>query len=205
MNIREVDEPNRVLASPNTALVIVRGFLRPGIQAGDPFDVEVRCPSQSDTSSIRNGWLVETRLTELAVLGEQIRKGSSDGPLPGSRAGRSLGRRRERPGPGLAGSNPRRRRGPQVPQPGPHPVERPSVGSAQRRESARPFNKRFHTYIAGRKEGVATPKTDEYIEIVLHPRYKDNVGRYMQGGSQYRRQRERFQPATAAPAAGSSS
>jgi hypothetical protein len=27
--------------------------------------------------------------------------------------------------------------------------------------------------------GVATPKTDEYIELALHPRYKNNVGRYM--------------------------
>ena len=41
------------------------------------------------------------------------------------------------------------------------------------------INKRFHTYIDGRKRGVATPKTDEFIELVLHPRYKDNVGRYM--------------------------
>jgi hypothetical protein len=40
-------------------------------------------------------------------------------------------------------------------------------------------NARFHSYIDGVKKGVATPKTDEFIEIVLHPRYKDNVGRYM--------------------------
>jgi hypothetical protein len=40
-------------------------------------------------------------------------------------------------------------------------------------------SERFHTYVDGRRMGVATPKTDEYVELVLHPRYKDNVGRYM--------------------------
>lgn len=41
------------------------------------------------------------------------------------------------------------------------------------------INKRFYSYFEGRREGVATPKTDEFIELKLHPRYKDNVGRYM--------------------------
>ena len=27
---------------------------------------------------------------------------------------------------------------------------------------------------------MATPKTDEFIDVVIHPRYKDNIGRYMQ-------------------------
>jgi len=39
-----VDNPNEVLMSPNTSLVLVRGFLRPGTQEGDRFDVEVRIP-----------------------------------------------------------------------------------------------------------------------------------------------------------------
>ena len=41
------------------------------------------------------------------------------------------------------------------------------------------INHRFYTHVDGRKQGVATPKTDEFIELALHPRYKDNVGRYM--------------------------
>ena len=85
MNRREVANPNEVLASGNTSMVLVRAFLRPGIQQGDRFDVEVRVPSQSETTSIRNGWLLSTRLTELAVLGEQIREGHvlgmAEGPV----------------------------------------------------------------------------------------------------------------------------
>jgi hypothetical protein len=41
------------------------------------------------------------------------------------------------------------------------------------------INKRFHTFEHGAKKGMATPKTDEFIEINLHPRYKDNISRYM--------------------------
>jgi hypothetical protein len=41
------------------------------------------------------------------------------------------------------------------------------------------INKRFHSFEHGIKQGVATPKTDEYIELTVHPRYKDNLARYM--------------------------
>ena len=61
MNRREVANPNEVLASGNTSMVLVRAFLRPGIQEGDRFDVEVRVPSQSETTSLRDGWLLSTR------------------------------------------------------------------------------------------------------------------------------------------------
>ena len=85
MNRREVKNPNELLASGNTSMVLVRAFLRPGLQEGDRFDVEVRVPTQSDTTSLRNGYLLSTRLTELAVLGEQIREGHllglSEGPV----------------------------------------------------------------------------------------------------------------------------
>ena len=32
----------------------------------------------------------------------------------------------------------------------------------------------------GKKQGVATPKTDAFIELEIHPRYKYNLGRYLQ-------------------------
>ena len=42
------------------------------------------------------------------------------------------------------------------------------------------LNRRFHTYSKGTKQGVATPKTDAFIELEVHPRYKYNLGRYLQ-------------------------
>ncbi|MGC3968723.1 MAG: hypothetical protein QM775_15530 [Pirellulales bacterium] len=41
------------------------------------------------------------------------------------------------------------------------------------------INKRFHTYDKGIKIGVARPKTDQYVELTIHPRYKDNIERYV--------------------------
>src|SRR5690242_3013958 len=72
MKRREVANPNEILASKNTSMVLVRAFLRPGIQEGDRFDVEVRTPTGSETTSLRNGWLLQSRLTEMAVLDQQI-------------------------------------------------------------------------------------------------------------------------------------
>ncbi len=56
-------------------MVLVRGFLPPGAQKGDHFDLEVQVPSRSGTTSLRGGLLMESRLTELAVLGDAIRDG----------------------------------------------------------------------------------------------------------------------------------
>jgi hypothetical protein len=179
MNRREVENPNEILASGNTSMVLVRAFLRPGIQEGDRFDVEVRAPSQSDTTSIRDGWLLSTRLTEMAVLGEQIREGHlmgiAEGPVlvdpsadpkknPGLvTQGRVLGggiALKSRPV-GLVISD-----------------QHKSVRVSQ--EIAKSINSRFYTFVSGRKQGVATPKTGEFIDVIIHPRYSDNVGRYMQ-------------------------
>jgi Flagellar P-ring protein len=178
MSRRNVSNPNEMLSSTNTSLVLVRGFMRPGIQEGDHFDVEVRVPSRSETTSLRGGFLLSTRLTELAVLGEQIRQGNllamSEGPVlvdpsADSKAnqavltqGRILGggvSLKSRPL-GLVISH-----------------EYQSVRLSQQIASS--VNRRFFTYVSGRKQGVATPKTDEFIDLIVQPRYKDNVARYM--------------------------
>ncbi len=42
------------------------------------------------------------------------------------------------------------------------------------------INRRFHTFQNGVKIGVANPKDDQHVNLIVHPRYKDNVERYMQ-------------------------
>jgi len=178
MQRREVENPKQVLASPDTALVLVRGFLRPGIQAGDRFDIEVRTSLRSVATSLRGGNLLETRLSEMAVLGNQIRKGhmmavakgailvdptaDSDEKSALSTKGRVLGG-------GIVTKS--RNLGLILDH------DRQSVRLSQKVGKA--INNRFHSYIEGQKRGVATPKTDEFVELALHPRYKDNVSRYM--------------------------
>lgn len=179
MQTRGVASPNTLLTSKNFAMVMVQGYLRPGIQKGDRFDVEVRVPARSDTASLRGGWLLETRLKELAVLGNEIRGGNllalAQGPVlvdpsadPAKNKlamcrGRVLGAGvclKSRPvGLVLTG-------------------EHRSVSNATRIANA--INKRFHNTERGIQSGVARAKTEKYIELSIHPRYKDNIDRYIQ-------------------------
>jgi len=178
MQTRNVDKPNQVLASPNTAMVLVRGVLRPGIQKGDRFDVEVRIPSRSETTSLRGGHLLETRLTELAVLNNQIHEGHllalAKGPVlvdPSATDDQDrvlMGRGRILGG-GVALKS--RSLG-LVLKPG-----QQNVFNSSRIATA--INKRFHTFQQGVKVGVATAKTDQFVELIVHPRYKDNITRYI--------------------------
>ncbi|MEX0978593.1 MAG: flagellar basal body P-ring protein FlgI [Pirellulales bacterium] len=173
-----VQHPNQLLASPSTALVLVRGFLPPGAQKGDKIDLEVQVPSHSETSSLRNGWLMETRLTDMAVLGGAIREGHTwaigegavlvDPSAAGQQDRTLLVRGRV-----LGGGTVLRSRdiGLFI------PLEEKSIRlSAQIGQS---LNRRFHTFSRGVKQGVATPKSDERIDLKIHPRYKDNIARYI--------------------------
>jgi flagellar basal body P-ring protein FlgI len=85
MKRQRVEDPNEVLSSPNTALVLVRSFMPPGIQKGDRFDIEVRTPTRSEATSLAGGWVLPARMTELAVLGNQVHTGHElavcEGPI----------------------------------------------------------------------------------------------------------------------------
>ncbi|MGQ9574618.1 MAG: flagellar basal body P-ring protein FlgI [Thermoguttaceae bacterium] len=180
MHLRGVDSPNALLASKSTSLVLVRGLLRPGIQKGDRFDVEVRVPSQSETTSLRGGYLLETELKQLAVLQDNaIHEGRTYGlaqgpvlvdPSASPKNGRVLASRGRILGGGVALRS--------LPLGLVLRSEHQSVANAARVEAA--INRRFHTFDRGGiKTGVAKARTDRFIELKLHPRYKENVYRYM--------------------------
>jgi hypothetical protein len=179
MQTRGVDKPNGLLASPNTALVLIRGVLRPGIQKGDRFDIEVRVPSRSGTTSLRGGYLLETRLRQMAVLNNQIHEGHVWGlargpvmvdPSADQQHDRVLLGRGRVLGGGVALKS--RQLG---------LVLKPDYQNVLNSSRiAHALNKRFHSFRNGVKVGVATAKTDEFVELTVHPRYKDNIARYTQ-------------------------
>ena len=68
MKRRGVSKPNRILKDRSTALVIVRAYLPPLIKKRERFDVEVRVPGDSETTSLNGGWLMETYLSEQAIV-----------------------------------------------------------------------------------------------------------------------------------------
>ncbi len=180
---RGVENPNHLLASKNTSLVLVRAVLRPGIQKGDHFDLEVRTPNKSETTSLRGGYLLETRLTETA-LGEKDHmmhtgrdRGVAQGPIlvdPTADAKNENDRLLLTRGRILGGGTSylSRSLGLVI-----KPEHKDVVVSSR---VAAAVNKRFHSYQNGIETGVAAAHTDGWIELKVHPQYKENLERYMQ-------------------------
>ncbi len=179
MKKRDVANPNGLLASGNVSLVWIQGILRPGIQKGDHFDIEVRVPSQSETTSLRGGYLLQTWLTETAALGNQVHKGEqlaiAKGPvMVDPKANPKTDRISMCRGRILGGGVCLKSR----------PLglvlspEHKDVRNSSRIANA--INRRFHVFQDGHKDGMAKAINDEYIELKVHPRYKDNVARYVQ-------------------------
>ena len=157
---------------------MVQGILRPGIQKGDNFDIEMRVPEQSETTSLRGGYLLETRLAEMAVLGGQVHEGKllakAEGPvMVDPLADPNTDRVAACQGRVLGGGVALKSRSLGL-------VLKPdhqTIMNSSRIENA--VNKRFHSFEKGIKIGVAKAKTEEYVELTVHPRYKDNIRRYM--------------------------
>jgi hypothetical protein len=178
MQERGVQEPNTLLASPHTALVWVSGLLPPGVRKGDRFDVFVETPVDTDTTSLAGGWLMETRLTDVAVLGNKVREGRVQGVVEGPLLVDPVAH-------GTLDAVARIRA--RVPAGGVSLVSRPiglllapehrSVAMSQRLGEV--VNRRFHTVVRGTKRGVATPKTDQFIELEIPATYRHNLDRYV--------------------------
>jgi flagellar basal body P-ring protein FlgI len=185
MRRQNVKNPNTFLQSPRNALVIVRAALPPVIQIGERFDVEVVLPESSEATSIKGGWLLPTYMAEQAIVpGKGPVRGHTvaiaDGPVllsisnekssdtSGLKRGRILGggvykgdlthKNREL---GLYLRNDLR-----------------SVRQAKR--IADHIGKRFYSYDNAVKKSLAVAKTDQYIELTVHPRYRENYVRYVQ-------------------------
>jgi hypothetical protein len=64
MRRRGIENPNEILQSPKTALVLVTGYVPPLIRKGDRIDISVQLPSGSSATSLAGGRLCECDLIE---------------------------------------------------------------------------------------------------------------------------------------------
>lgn len=176
MQARGVINPNSVLASPTTSLVVVRTFLPPAAQRGDMLDLEVVVPPRVDTTSLAYGWLMQTRLMEKAFLGDRVHEGHvlaiGEGPLlvdPGNPNDKAAVLRARVLGGGRVLHS----------RPLGLLINSDQKSAFLSKQIGDAINRRFHSYSKGVQQGVATPHTDENIELQPHPRYKYNMPRYM--------------------------
>lgn len=178
MRAHDVAKPNEILASPDTSLVLVRGFIPPGARKGEPFDVEIRTLPRSETKSLRGGFLMETRLRQMEAIGGQVLQGhvvaTVKGPIvvdsvfekgdPTNEVrGRVLGTaftKHDRPlGLTVISEN--------------HSVKTTTA-------IARAINNRFFVIENGGRVGAATPKNDKHVELAIPRRYRENLARYLE-------------------------
>jgi flagellar basal body P-ring protein FlgI len=182
-----IKNPNTVLQSSNYALVLVRAALPPVARKGDTFDIEVVLPENTSATSLEGGYLLPTRLAEQAFLpGKGVTKGSdyaiAKGPLllsmqespsalptGGKRRAKILGG-----GVFLGDGVNRKDRNLTIYLLNEYRDVRNTKRIAER------IGQRFHHYDHGVKQPMATAFTDQKVELIVHPRYRNNYLRYVE-------------------------
>ncbi len=175
----ELHNPKAILADKNTSVVLVKGYLPPGIRKGDNFDLEVRTVPKSDTSSLFDGELSRTRLRTMAVLGRAVREGHVLGVAQGGVLIDSLFESRQDQsnkvrgwvlGGGIALED----------RPLGLTIRADGHTLRQATSIARAINARFTTIDNHGRVGVATAKSDKLIELLVPDSYRHNVMRFVQ-------------------------
>lgn len=179
MRKRDIYRPLDLLASKDTALVLLRAYVPPGVRKGDPIDVEVWVPPGDSTTSLKGGHLLEATLTEnlvargsVSLLGEELVKvagplvvqpNKSD-PMDATALlkGRILGK-----GTSLIDRNFR------------IVLSKEERSGERTRNLAHRINERFFEAKIGQENGLAKAKDDKLIELKLAKRYRYDIQRYL--------------------------
>ncbi len=164
-----------ILASPNSALVIVSGKIPTGISTSDEWDVDITLPTGSTTTNLAGGFLMLTEMTEIGI--------ASKGPMEGKPVAKAYG-------PVLTGTatDPADLKHGRVLGGGKSRVSIPYILLIkEKNQSGRTaklledrVNYRFHQREPGGQAGMATAKRDSYLELRVPRIYHQNQLRYLQ-------------------------
>ncbi len=173
----EIENVSELLADLDNSMVQILGFVPPGAQRGDRFDLVVQCMPKSKTKSLEGGFLLSSRIKPLLVTSRSVQMGHNTAIAEGrvlvdrvfdSRDGDKNLVSGIIPGGGVVTRD--RETGLQL-------VD--TARSIQNATSiARACNARFRTRVGGTPEGVANPVTDRRLEILIPDEYRHNIGRY---------------------------
>ncbi|RPI81260.1 MAG: hypothetical protein EHM42_10920, partial [Planctomycetaceae bacterium] len=186
MHKRGVRSPNAILEDVTKTLVVVRADLPPTIRVGERFDIFVAIPESSEATSLRGGYLLDTGLAEKAMV-----------PGRGARSGHTLGKAE---GPILLSTGEVEddskasvlKRG-RIPGGGVYTggltkedrllglYLRNDLRSGRQTERiAEAIGRRYYETVNGRKIPMAKAKTDQYIELRVPERYRENYTHFLQ-------------------------
>ncbi|MBC8355746.1 MAG: flagellar basal body P-ring protein FlgI [Planctomycetes bacterium] len=177
MQTHEVRGRREALASSDTAMVMVGGYIAPGAQKGDTFDLKVSIPPRSRTDSLLGGWVMPSRLRQVMIIDSSLHSGNVAGigqgeVLVDSLFATSEDEVEQKRGRVIGGGV--------VMQPRQFGLaifdEHSSVRTSAMIGAA--INERFHHFDRGEQAGVAKPLRDNQVELAMHHRYKHNFDRY---------------------------
>ncbi len=181
MSRRNVKDGKRILASEDTALVVVTAYLPAMVTKGQRFDVRVAIPPQAKATSLKGGHLLETRMFEEAnVEGRGALKGH-EYAVAGGAILTNLGVKgspEERQGELMYGTIPggavsRTERDLSI------VLRREKKGFRNSKRIADAVSERFNRYNSfGQKIPCAVAKQDDLISLKVHPQYINNFPRY---------------------------
>lgn len=182
MRRRNIREWKEIIRSPDTALVVVRAYLPPLVRKGEKFDLDVRIPGDTGASSLNGGRLMETILSETALVPGQ---GVMKGHVVAKARGPVLISPEEGDAEDLAGVLKRGR----VLGGGVSLINRDMALYVKTdfrtyrniTRLADRIGQRFFAYNEyGLREPLAKAQTDQRILLKVQPRYKNNYPRYLQ-------------------------
>ncbi len=175
---RETTNPASLLAGPDTSMVLVKGLIPPGARKGDPIDLEVILPPDSETTSLEHGILSDVRLKPMAYLGRKVREGKALGIGGGTVVVNSVFESRQDEANQIRGIVPGGGR--LLEDRDMSLVLRPDAPPMVVTQIANAINSRFTVYTASGRTGVAETKTDRVIQLAVPDVYRNNIGRYVE-------------------------
>ena len=178
---RGVKDANRILSSPDTAMVVVIAYLPTMCRKGQKFDVRVVLPPDARAKSLKGGWLLETRLFEEHEINNQVSLRPQEYAVAGGAILTGLGVeevRGERQAELMSGT---------IPGGAISKIDRDlrimllsekrGIRNAQRVAEA--VSSRFHKYNKyGEKISCAEAQTDALVTLQAHAQYRNNIPRY---------------------------
>ncbi|MEM7785383.1 MAG: flagellar basal body P-ring protein FlgI [Planctomycetota bacterium] len=175
---KKIKNPKQLLTSKDTELVVMKGYLAPGLRKGETFDLEVIPLGGTEATSLENGMIMQTSLKPMARLGGGVKQGLEVALARGRITIDSVFESRDDQSNRIHG----------VVLGGGKALEDRPLGLSIRTEDyttkttthmARAINNRFTTVDNAVRVGVAEPKTDRLVELKVPGGYKHNVGRYL--------------------------
>ncbi|HZW31028.1 MAG TPA: flagellar basal body P-ring protein FlgI, partial [Isosphaeraceae bacterium] len=168
-----VEKAEKLLANPQVSMVIVRMTIPMGVSPTDRLDVQVEVPPGCGTKSLAGGYLLTTRLYQVAIAkGSALRDHElalAQGPVMIGTAAKADDRKVGRV---LGGGR--------VKKEYPYTLvireNRESYHTAKLLETA--VNARFHQTEDGHQKGVATGKTNSYLVLRVPTLYHQNQERF---------------------------